>query len=515
MSILSYVRPAWRSLRRTPAFAMTASLTLVLGIGAAVAIFALVNGVLLRPLPYGNPGRLVSAWHDLRGVSIRKGNQTVATYFTYKNLARTIEDIGVLQRGAVNLSDPRGGAEPQRIDAAFASASFIPVLGIPPLLGRNFTDAEDMPNGPDVVVISEGLWRSRFGGDQQIVGRMLDVNGRSREVIGVMPQRFRYPNADVQIWLPLQLDPKATFSGGFNYDAVVRLKPGVTPEDAGREFAALLPRMHEQFPTMAPGISTEMLLEQAKLLPYLIPLKQDMTGGVAKTLWIVAAAAGLVLLVACANVTNLILVRADARQRELAVREAIGASRVRVLAHFFAESAVITAIAGAVGLALAAVAIRALVRAGPAEIPRLAEVRIDPLTIGFAVVVSALVALACSVIPALRLGRVRLASALRKEAQRDPAGRNSGCAVRSSYHRLRWPSSPSPGLVCCFARSSSSTPSGRASIPRTSVRSGCRSPRRAILTIRWSGGSTRNFSIASVPFQESRLPPFRRASRSC
>lgn len=423
MSILSYVRPASRSLGRTPAFAMTASLTLVLGIGAAVAIFALVNGVLLRPLPYGNPGRLVSAWHDLRGVSIRKGSQTIATYFTYKNLAQTIEDIGVLQLGAVNLSDPRGGAEPQRIDAAYASASVIPVLGIPPLLGRNFTDAEDLPNGANVVVISEGLWRSRFGGDQQIVGRMLDVNGRSREVIGVMPQRFRYPNADVQVWLPLQLDPRATFYGGFNYDAVARLKPGVTPEDAGREFAALLPRMHEQFPTMAPGISTEMLLEQAKLLPYLIPLKQDMTAGVAKTLWIVAAAAGLVLLVACANVTNLILVRADARQRELAVREAIGASRVRVLAHFFAESAVITAIAGVVGLALAAVAIRALVRAGPAEIPRLAEVRIDPLTIGFAIVVSALVALACSVIPALRLGRVRLAGALREGGRGGTAGR--------------------------------------------------------------------------------------------
>ncbi len=423
MSILSYVRPAARSLRRTPAFTLTASLTLVIGIGASVAIFALVNGVLLRPLPYGNPDRLVSAWHDLPGVSIHKGNQTIGTYFTYKRLAQTIEDIAVVQHGAVNLSDPRGGSDPQRIDAAFASASLIPVLGVPPLVGRGFTEAEDLPNGPPVVVIGERIWRTRFGGDQQILGRMLEVNGRSREVIGVMPQRFRYPTADVQIWVPLQLDRASTFYGGFNYDAVARLKPGVTADDAGREFASLLARMHEEFPNMAPGVSTQMLMEQAKPVPFLLPLKEDMTGGVAKTLWLVAAAAGLVLLVACANVTNLILVRADARQRELAVREAIGAGRARVLAHFFAESAVITALAGAAGLGLATVAIRALVRAAPAGIPRLAEVRIDAMTIGFTVVVSVLVAFACSLIPALRLGGVRLASALREGGRGGTAGR--------------------------------------------------------------------------------------------
>jgi predicted permease len=423
MSASSFVRPAWRSLRRAPAFTVTASATLVIGIAAAVAIFALVNGVLLRPLPYGNPDRLVGAWHDLRGISIRKANQTSATYFTYKKLAPSIEGIGIYQSDAVNVSDPRGGAEPQRITSTFISASLIPVLEVSPMLGRNFTEAEDLPKGPNVVIISEGLWRSRFGADRRVIGRTLEVNGRNRTIVGVMPGRFRFPTATAQLWLPLQLDPNDPYPGGFNYDAVARLKPGVSVAGAQRDFVAVLPRMVELSPNLAPGVSTQMLIDQARPVPFLVPLKEDVTGGIAKTLWIVAAAAGLVLLVACANVTNLILVRADARQRELAVREALGAGRGRVLAHFLAESVVITAIAAAVALGVAALAIRVLVSLGPTEIPRLAEVRIDLATVAFAIGISAVVALACSVIPALRLGRVHLFSALREGGRGGTASR--------------------------------------------------------------------------------------------
>jgi putative ABC transport system permease protein len=423
MSISSFVRPAWRSLRRAPAFTVTASLTLVIGLGASIAIFALINGVLLRPLPYGHPERLVGAWHDLQGVSMHKAQQTSATYFTYKKLAGTIEGIGVYQSSAVNVSDPRGGGEPQRIGSAWLSASVIPVLEVPPLLGRPFTEAEDAPNGGSVVLISEGLWRSRFGGDRGVLGRTLDINGRSRQIIGVMPERFRFPEASTQIWLPLQLDPNEQFPGGFNYDAVARLKAGIRVEDAQRDFAGVLPRMAELSPNMAPGVPTQLLLDQAKPVPLLIPLKEDVTGGIAKTLWIVAAAGALMLLVACANVTNLILVRADARQRELAVREALGAGRMRVLAHFLTESAVITAIAGVVGLGIATAAIRLLVNAGPVEIPRLSEVRVDLATIGFAIGISALVVLVCSVMPALRLGRIHLSKALREGGRSGTAGR--------------------------------------------------------------------------------------------
>jgi len=425
----TFIKPAWRSLRRNPAFTITASLTLLVGIGAAVAIFALVNGVLLRPLPYGDPDRLVGAWHDLRGISLNKANQTSGTYFTYKKLARSIEGIAVYQESAVNVSDARGQSDPQRITSASISASLLPVAGVTPLLGRNFTESEDLPNGPLVVLISERMWRSRFAVDPGVIGRTLDVNGRSREIVGIMPASFRFPTAGTQLWLPLQLDPNAEFPGGFSYNSIARLKPGITVAAAQRDFAAVLPRMVELSPQMAPGVPTQMLMDQAKPVPVLIPLKEDVTGGIARTLWIIAAAAGLVLLVACANVTNLILVRADGRQRELAVREAIGAGRGRVLAHFLSESAVITAIAGAIGTALAAVAIRLLVRSELTNIPRLAEVRIDLTTIAFAIVVSALVAAVCSIIPALRLGRVKLSLALRE-------GGRGGTASRAQ-HRVR------------------------------------------------------------------------------
>src|SRR5687768_15183216 len=263
MSLASVVRPAWRSLRRSPAFTLTASMTLVIGIGAAVAIFALVNGVLLRPLPYGEPDRLVGVWHNLPGVSIAKGNQTAGTYFTYKQLAQSIEGIGVYQTNAVNLSDARGG-EPQRVRSTDISASLIPVLKVSPLIGRTFTEAEDRPNGPRVVIINEGLWRSRFGADSRVVGRTLDVSGRNHEIVGVMPSRFQFPNDRVQLWLPLQLDPNAEFPGGFNYDAVARLRPGISVADAQRDFAAALPRMVEISPNFVPGISTQGLLEMAK-----------------------------------------------------------------------------------------------------------------------------------------------------------------------------------------------------------------------------------------------------------
>ena len=375
------LRHASRSLRRAPAFSITAVLTLVIGIGAAAAIFAIVNGVLLRPLPYGNPDRLVGAWHDMPPINLHHAQQTASTYFTYKQLAHTIEGIGLYQESAVNVSASGGGSEPQRLTSAWITASLIPVLQVSLQIGRNFTEAEDRPKGPDVVIIGDGLWRSRFGADPRVIGQTMDVNGVTRQIVGVMPARFQVPTAATQIWLPLALDPNDPSLGGFNYNSIARLKPGVSVADAQRDLTAVLPRMVELFPTFAPGVSTQMLFDQAKPAPVLIPLREDMTADVARTLWMVAAAAGLVLLVACFNVANLILVRADGRQRELAVREALGAGRARVLSHFLSEAAVLSAIAGAIGLGVAWLCVRALVVGGMATeaiaIPRLAEVRID------------------------------------------------------------------------------------------------------------------------------------------
>src|SRR5688572_16070886 len=370
------LRHAARALGRAPVFTITASLTLVIGIAAVVAIFTIVNGVLIKPLPYGEPDRLVGAWHDMPPLNISRGNQTAGTYFAYRKLARSIEGMAVYQDGSVNLADPRTGAEPQRVTASWVTASLLPVLKVQPLLGRNFTEEEDLPNGPKVVMISEGMWRSKFGADPSVVGRMLEVNGEPRQVVAIMPSSFRFPAANIQMWAPLALDPAAQFPGGFNYNSVVRLKPGVTLETARREFAAILPRVSEVAPMMAPGVTWEMVIERAKPEIVITPLRDDVIGDVGRTLWMIAAAAGLVLLVACFNVANLILVRADGRQRELAVREALGAGRARVLGHFLAESGILAAVAAVLGLGLAWASVRMLVASGPTNIPRLAEVRV-------------------------------------------------------------------------------------------------------------------------------------------
>ena len=427
MSAFLAVRHAWRSLRRTPVFTVAAALTLVIGLGASTAIFAIVNGVLLKPLPYGNADRLVGTWHDLSAVNIPKGNQTSSTYRTYKQLVRSIEGIGIYVEEAVNVAGAGGVGEPQRVTAAFLTADLIPVLQVTPLLGRTFNEEEDLPTGPQVILISEGMWRARFGGSPQVVGSTLDVGGVTRQIVGVMPSRFRFPSAETQMWLPLRLPVED--EGGFNYNGIARLRPGVTLEEAQREFVRVLPRMVDLYPMFAPGVSTKMLMDQARPVPFLAPMQQDVVGGISRTLWMFAAAAGLVLLVACANVANLILVRADGRQRELAVREALGAGRARVLTHFLAESAVLTALAGLVGLGVAWIVVRALVASGPVQIPRLAEVRIDVATVLFAAVISLLVAVLCSVIPALRIGRIHLLTALREGGRGGTAGR--------AQHRLR------------------------------------------------------------------------------
>jgi putative ABC transport system permease protein len=421
------LRHAARSLRRSPAFTITATLVLAIGIGASAAIFDVVNGVLLRPLPFGHPDRLVGAWHDMPSIGLMHQPQAPATYFTYQQLARSIEGIGVYREGEVNVADPGGRGDPERLADARVSATLIPVLQVSPLVGRVFTDADDGPIAPPVVLISEGLWRSRFNGSPAVLGRPLDVDGISREIVGVMPSSFRFPAEATALWIPLQLDPANPPAAAFAYGAVARLKPGVTILEADRDFAAVLSRAPEIVPKFVQGITTRQILDQAHPIPVLAPLRDDIVGTIAGTLWVVAAAAALVLIVACANVANLTLVRADARQRETAVREALGAARGRLLTHVLGESAIVAALAGLVGLAVAAVAVRLLVSASPSGIPRLADVGIDRSVGCFAVLVTTFAAVFCGMLPALRLGRT--GTALREGARGATTGRRQ--------HRVR------------------------------------------------------------------------------
>jgi putative ABC transport system permease protein len=419
-------RRAVRSLRRSPLFTIAAILTLTIGIGASVAIFALVNGVLLRPLPFGNPGRLVAASHDLPPLALLHEPQTASTYFAYQRLAHTIEGIGVYLEGEVNVADPGGGggggATAERMIDAKVSASLIPVLQVLPLIGRTFNDADDQPGAAPVMLISERMWRGRFAGDRKIIGRRLELDGVSREIVGVMPESFRFPAAATPLWIPLELDPVNPPPTAYSYFGIARLKPSVTIADAERDFSSVLARLPELFPNFVAGISTQAMIEQMHPKPVLVPLNAEITGAIAGTLWMVAAAALLVLLVACANVANLTLVRADARQREIAVLQALGASRARLVLRFFAESALVTVVATVVGFTSATVAVRSLVAAGPAGIPRLAEVKVDATAVLFAIVVAAFVAAACSLLPAIRVLRSR-SLALREGGRSGTAGR--------------------------------------------------------------------------------------------
>ena len=424
MTVLHRLAYAWRTLRRAPLFSITVVIAFTIGIGSAAAIFAIVNGVLLRPLPYGHPDRLVAAWHSMPALSMDRAPQTPGTFFTYQRFAKSLAGIGIYSRGSANVADPDGRSAPERMAATWTSHELIPLLEVSPILGRSFSAQEDAPRGPHVAIISAGLWRSHFGGARDVIGKKLLVFGTPTEIIGVMPSGFRFPSGDTQLWLPLQLDPNAQFPGGFSYPGIARLAPGVTIEAAQRDMQTVLPRITQISPMLAPGVTTQMLLDQAKPVPKLVPLRDDVVGGIARTLWVVAAAAVLVLLVTCANVANLLLVRADARHRELAVRSALGAGRGRIMVHFFTESALLAAISAVLGLGVADVAIRALVAAGPAGIPRLSEIHVDAATIAFTLATAVVVALACSAIPAIRFMRSDALSGLREGTRGGTAGAN-------------------------------------------------------------------------------------------
>ena len=416
------LRHAFRALARTPLFTAAATFTLVLGIGSVAAIFAIVYGILLAPLPFGRPDRLVSVGIDARSPELRHVLQPPGVYFTFKRYARRIDDIAFYRSGNANIwaSD---ADQPERVTATWVTASAIPLLQVAPILGRSFSAEDDQRQSPWVVVIGESMWRSRFRAAPDVIGRKLYVNSVPREIIGVMPDRFRFPGADTRLWLPAKLDRDATMMGDFSYSAIARLAPGATPELTQRDLAAVLPKVAELFPRLESGTSTETWLSETNLSPIVTPLREQMTHGIARTLWMLAAAASLVLLVACANVSNLMLIRADSRQLELAVREALGASRWRILTYFLGESLVLSATAGVAALAVASGAVRALVAFGPVDVPRLAELGVNLTTVAFIAAVSIVTALLCSVIPAFRIRHASLSLNLRDGGRSDTAGK--------------------------------------------------------------------------------------------
>jgi putative ABC transport system permease protein len=419
------IRHALRSLRRTPVFTLAVILTLAVGAAAVGSMFAIVHGVLLAPLPYGEPDQLVS----VRLASAESGHirQPPALQVTYDDLAQTLDGVGFYRTGSTNVWTEGSDEGAQSVIATWVTASMMPLLKIPPLLGRSFTAEEALRGGPDAVILSEAEWRDRYNAAPDVLGRTLMVNSVPRQIVGVMPARFAFPlyNDETRLWLPAKRIDNASV-GDFSYAGVARLAPGASVEQAQRELAAILPKMAESFPLLDSGSSTATWLADVKPVPIVVPLRDEITAGIARTLWMLAAASGLVLLVAWANVANLMLIRADGRQPELAVRAALGAGRLRNATHFLAEALLLGSAAGLLALLLMIGAVEAFVAFGPGDLPRLAELGVRWPTVAFTLSITVASVLVCAAVPAGPFWRAGPLRSLREGGRGASSGKSRG-----------------------------------------------------------------------------------------
>ena len=401
-----------RALKRNPAFAAIAVVTLALGIGANAAIFSVVNTVLLRPLPWSEPDRAVMIWS--KWVAFDKTWVATGEVVDYRRRAATLAEVAAWGDGQVNLT---GDGEPERVAAGNVTSNLFSTLGVAPLIGRTFTAAEDVANGPSLVVLSHALWSRRYAADPNIAGRTIQINGRAYEVTGVMPAGFVLPTdyhnpAPTQLWLPAQMDPASMDHGSHGLYAAARLKPGATVQQAADE-------LHE----IARAMTNEGLYPRPMQFDtVVVSLTDEVVGTVRRMIWLLFGAVAFLLLIACANVANLLLARAEGRQREIAVRTALGASGLRVLRQLLTESVVLTGIATVLGLLLAFAGVRFVAWWNPASVPRVAGVRLDMSVLMFTAGVAAITSIAFSLAPALRALHVDLTDSLKDGAQGASSG---------------------------------------------------------------------------------------------
>ena len=423
--LLADLRLAVRSLARHPAFSAVAVLTLALGIGANTAVFTLVDGVMLSPLPFDEPDELIAIRHLGRGGEDQLP-MSQGLYVLYREQAASIEEIALHAPATVNLVTD---GEAERVAAQAVTPSFFDVLGVEAALGRTFSEEEGAPGGEQVVILSDGLWRNRFGGDPAVVGRTLDMNGTLREIVGVMPPDFGHPSRDPQLYVPLVVDPVQAQLANFGASGVARLAPGASGGSVLTEVTGLISRLRELFPDSgAPGF-----LEEVGLAAVVLPLKESMVGDVGTTLWILLGTVGFVLLIACANVANLLLVRAEGRQREIALRLAIGAGRSDVLRASMSESLVLALVGGVLGIGIALLAVRGAMGLLPAALPRADEIGVDARVLGFTLALVVGCALFFGLVPLLRFGRIGLVGQLREGAAH---GATSGRGIHALRNTL-------------------------------------------------------------------------------
>ncbi|MGH7507506.1 MAG: ABC transporter permease, partial [Longimicrobiales bacterium] len=405
-----------RRLLRAPSFTAVSIGTLALGIGATIAIFAVVDGVLLEPLPYPQADRLIGVWHTAPGLDFEEVNQGPGTHMTYAAENRVFEQIGLWDDSRATVT---GIGEPEEIASMRVTYGTLPMLGARLVRGRLFTADDDAPGAPLTTIVGWGYWQRRLAGDPAVVGRTITVDGRPREIIGVLPREFRLLDHEPDVYLPFQLDPAEAFVGGFSYQSIARLRPGVTIEQANADIARMIPIAVERYP----GPLTLQMLREARFGPNVRPLARDVIGDVDDVLWVLLGTVAIVLLIACANVANLFLVRAEGRYREVAVRTALGASRGRIAREFLAEGGVLALFGGALGVALAAGGLQLLRALGPEGLPRLHAVAIDGSVLAVAFLLSVAAGGFLGLVPILRHGAGNVAGALREGGRGGSAGR--------------------------------------------------------------------------------------------
>jgi len=413
------LKHALRRLAKFPLFTSVAVLTLAIGIGANCAIFAVVYGVLLKPLPYPDSGRLVSVDHSAPGVNIERAGAAPFLYFTYREQAKSFEAIGLYQGDTESVT---GLAEPEEIPAVAVSQGVLPALGVRPAVGRLFTEADDAPGSPETTILTYAYWQARFAGDPSAVGRRVMFDGRPREIIGILPATFRFLDRNPSALVPLQLDRNKTFLGQFSYEAIARLAPGATIDSATADMARLIPISIKTFPAF-PGYSPKMFTD-ARLAPALRPLKDAIVGDVGRVLWVLMGTIGIVLLIACANVANLLLVRTDGRQQELAVRAALGAGWTRIARELMTESVILGICGGVIGLGLAYGGVRLLAAVAPANLPRVTDIGISGPVLVFSLVLSIIAGVLFGGVLVAKYARPRVATELRAGGRTMSAGRD-------------------------------------------------------------------------------------------
>ncbi len=411
--LLADIRYALRSLRKAPGFSIVAILTLALGIGANTAIFSVLNGVVLRPLPYREPQQLVRIASQFPGLGFTKFWVSPPEFFELKERNKSFSSLGGYRTGQVSVG---GNEAPLRVTSASATHDLFTTLGVPAMLGRPFNEAESLPNVEPVVTLSYELWQRAFGGDASLVGKTIMLNGRQRRVTGIMPRGFDVADAKVEVWVPTGLDPANRQNRGSHFlDVVGRLKPGISLAQSQAElklmveqWAQVNPNAHVPSPTGHPMFMTS--------------LRDDLIGSIKPALMLLLGAVGFVLLIACANVANLLLARAETRQREIAVRSALGAGRIRLLRQFLTEGVVLALVGGTLGLFVGYVGARLLIATNPGGIPRAAEIGLDGTVLLFTLGVSVLTGLVFGFAPALHLTNSTVNKSLRDGSNRTTAG---------------------------------------------------------------------------------------------